>query len=171
MKISMVMTLIGKDRPGLVEAVSGVIEEHGGNWEESRMAQLAGEFAGLVHLHVPEERAADLEAALGQLDDLRVVVARATDEEPPAGTHALNLEVVGPDQPGIVHQLTAALAAQGINVEELESEITSAPMSGEKLFRARAKLRAPQSLTHEELEEALEQIAASLMADISVDES
>ena len=50
----LVLTLIGSDRPGLVEAVAEVIAGHGGNWLESRMAHLAGKFAGILRVEIPE---------------------------------------------------------------------------------------------------------------------
>ncbi len=174
-KQSLVMTVIGKDHPGLVESLSAIIEEHGGNWEESRMVHLAGQFAGLVHVHVPELRATGLETALGGLDGLSVVVARAPDEQTsaadalrlaPSGTNLLELEVEGQDHPGIVHRVAEAVAAKGINVEELETELSAAPMTGQKMFRARARLRAPKSVSLEDLTEDLEDLAADLMVEV-----
>ena len=168
---SLVMTIIGEDRPGLVEALSAIIDEHGGNWEESRMVHLAGEFAGLVHVQVPRDRAGELERALGGLKGLSVVVARAQEGEPlPADAHFLELEVIGQDHPGIVHRLAQAIAAERINIEELETEIVDAPMSGEPLFQARARLRAPKSVTLEDLERDLQRVAADLMVDIRLEE-
>lgn len=167
---TLVMTLIGRDRPGLVESVAAVVDAHGGNWEESRMARLAGEFAGLLRIQVPAESAAALEAALGELDGVSVLVARAVDEGTAADTRFLELEVVGQDHPGIVHALSRTLAAAGINVEELESEIVDAPMSGERLFQARARLLAPASLSLEELGEELERLAADLIVEVRLEE-
>lgn len=171
MKESLVMTVIGKDRTGLVESLAAIIEDHGGNWEESRMVQLAGEFAGLVHVDVPRESCEELEAALSRLEGLSIVVTRAAEEVPaPADTHLLELDLVGQDHPGIVHKISEAIAATGINIEELDTEVTSAPMSGEQLFHARAKLRAPMELGLEEIERSLERLAADLMVDIHLEE-
>ena len=170
MSRSLVMTLIGRDRPGLVEALAAVIEEHGGNWEESRMVQLAGEFAGLLRVEVSEARAAELERALGRLDGVSVVVARAAAGPAAAGSRLFTLEVVGQDHPGIVHGLAATLAGLGVNVEELESETTDAPMSGEQLFRARARLRVPEELAADRLRRQLERQAADLIVDLRLEE-
>lgn len=171
MSQSIVMTLIGKDRPGLVEAVSAVIEEHGGNWEESRMVQLAGEFAGLVHVSVPDAKATGLEAALRDLGGVAVVVSRTAPEEPLGGdTHFLKLEVVGQDHPGIVHRLSQEIASYKVNIEELDSELRSAPMSGETMFHATARLRAPKSLSLEELTATLEEIASDLMVELHLED-
>lgn len=171
MSQSIVMTLIGKDRPGLVESVSAVIEEHGGNWEESRMVQLAGEFAGLVHVSVSDAKASGLETALRDLEGIAVVVSRTAAEEPSGGeTHLLKLEVVGQDHPGIVHRLSQVIASLKVNIEELESELRSAPMSGEKMFHATARLRAPKGLSLEELATKLEEIASDLMVELHLED-
>ncbi len=162
------MTVVGKDRPGLVESLAALIEAHGGNWEESRMVHLAGQFAGLVHVHVPGPRAADLEAALDGLGGLSVVVARAADEpSSPGETNLLELEVEGQDHPGIVHRVAEAVAARGVNVEELETEVSTAPMSGQKMFRVHARLQAPKSVSLEALTDDLEDLAADLMVEIT----
>ena len=128
---SLVMTLIGKDRPGLVASLSAIIDRHGGNWEESRMVELEGEFAGLLHVQVPGDRAGELTAALRRLEGLAVTVARAPESPPPGGdSRAMTLEIIGQDHPGIVHQLAEAIARRGVNIEELTSELRSAPMAG-----------------------------------------
>ncbi len=168
---SMVMTLIGKDRPGLVESFAAVIENHGGNWEESRMVQLAGEFAGVLHVHVPGDRAGDLEAALGELEGMSVAVAVAVEVEPTApAARFLELDVVGQDHPGIVRRVAAAIAAAGINVEELETAVESAAMSGEKMFHAKARLLAPKSVSRDDLKDALEELSHDLMVELRVEE-
>src|SRR5512140_1039463 len=118
--IDLVLTLIGPDHPGIVDSVSEVVAAHGGNWLESRMAHLAGKFAGVLCIEVEEDRAADLEAALGRLEvsGLRIVVERSEPVE--AGRQrAMEIELLGVDRPGLVHEVSALLAAHRINVEEL----------------------------------------------------
>ena len=170
MKQSLVMTLIGRDRPGLVEAVAAIVDARGGNWEESRMVQLAGQFAGLLRVEAPAEELGALESALRAIDGLSVIVAREADEAARDDARLLDLEVVGQDHGGIVRGLSAALAASGVNVEELESDVVDAPMSGERLFQARARLRAPAALTVDELRSRLERVAADLIVEVSLDE-
>jgi glycine cleavage system regulatory protein len=168
MQVPLVMTVIGKDRTGLVEAIARLVADHGGNWLESRMCRLGGEFAGILRVHVASERRAALEQALAKLSDLSVVV-RA--DEP---THAVaepvfaTLEVIGPDRPGIVREITHALAAQGANVEELSTECSSAPMSGEPLFQARAKLMLPEDTTVIALRQSLERAAAEIGVEFTI---
>ncbi len=169
---SLVVTVIGKDRPGLVESVSAVVEEHGGSWVESRMSRLAGEFAGILRVSVPAAQADALAGALEALraDGLRVVVERGFEETAEEG-HLIVLELIGSDRPGIVHKISEALAARGVNVDELNTECEGAPWSGDTLFKAMARLRAPEGLDLDQLRESLEAIAADLMVDISIGEA
>jgi glycine cleavage system regulatory protein len=170
MQIPLVMTVLGKDRTGLVESIARLVAEHGGNWLESRMCRLGGEFAGILRVHIPAEKRAALEQALAKLNDLSIVVR--SDEAPRAAgeSHLATLEVVGPDRPGIVREITHALAAQGVNVEELSTECVSAPMSGEALFQASAMLLLPAGVSVSALRQALEQAVTGLTVEVTLAE-
>jgi len=169
MQNSLVMTIIGADRLGLVDSVAGLVAEHGGNWLESRMSRLGGQFAGILRVEIPAEKEAPLLSALKGLEARGLTVVAHSDHQGPAPANkALSvLEIVGQDRPGIVRQLSHALADFGVNVEELHTECVSAAMSGETLFRARAKLSIPESCNVAELRRTLEKIAADLIVDIS----
>jgi glycine cleavage system regulatory protein len=169
MQIPLVMTIIGKDRTGLVESVASMVAEHGGNWLESRMCRLGGEFAGILRIHVPAEKQAALIAALNglQKQGLNVVVSAGQDGVVSGEGQFTALEIVGHDRPGIIREIARALASQRVNVEELSSELVSAPMSGEILFKAQARLQLPENCNMAALREELETIAADLMVDIS----
>lgn len=171
MHTSLVLTVIGPDRPGLVEAIAAVIARHGANWEESRMAQLGGQFAGMLRVTASEETQDALEDALAGLGSvgLKVTVARA------AGAQAqvpklLHLNLVGQDRPGIVREIAEALARRGVSIESLETRCVSASMSGEMLFEAEAVLAVPPALAAEELRTALEALANELMVDLDLAE-
>jgi glycine cleavage system regulatory protein len=172
MQVPLVMTVIGKDRTGLVESVARLVADHGGNWLESRMCRLGGEFAGILRIHVPKEREPALVLALQNLQVQGLTVVVRPDPEAPGVTpkKLASLEIVGHDRPGIVRQITAALAKQGVNVEELETECSSAPMSGEMLFKAVAKLQLPESCAVAHLHAELEKIAGDLMVDLTLQE-
>ncbi len=167
----MVLTLIGDDRAGLVDALSGVIAEHGGNWEQSHLTELAGKFAGIVLVTVPDAKAA---ALVEDLEPLRrqglldVTAERASADEPHGEPTRLALHLVGVDQPGIVHDVSHALATLDVSIETLETATSSAPMSGETLFTADAVLALPPSTTADTVAEVLEQLAHQLMVDIDV---
>jgi glycine cleavage system regulatory protein len=168
MKVSLVMTVIGPDRPGLVDAISGLVTAHGGNWLESRMSRLGGQFAGILRVEVPGENQPTLVHALEALRarDLSLVIVPDQGETGGTETPQTTLEIVGQDRPGIVRQISHALAAHQVNVEDLHTECDSAPMTGETLFKARAKLHIPAACNLAALRADLERIAADLMVDL-----
>ena len=169
MRKSLVLTVIGDDRPRIVEALADQVLAAGGNWEESRMSRLAGKFAGLLRVSVEAGRASELTRGLTALQGGLTIVVEETDETPASAGPALRLELVGNDHPGIIRDISRALAQQRINIEELETGVASAPMSGELLFRARALVRLPPSVTVESLRVQLEALAGELMVDIDVE--
>ncbi|MBW2424494.1 MAG: glycine cleavage system protein R [Deltaproteobacteria bacterium] len=169
---ALVLTVIGEDRPGLVEALAELIERHEGSWDESRMARLAGHFAGVVQIHLPEGRAEGLVEALPSLA-ARGLEATVVDSDwsLAAVDHrdSYRLELVGQDRPGIVREISAALASLGVSVQDLRTIVESAPMSGERLFRAEAELAPPADLGRDEIRAALERLADDMMVDIVLD--
>jgi glycine cleavage system regulatory protein len=164
----LVLTLIGPDRPGLVEAVAEIVAAHGGNWLESRMAHLAGKFAGILRVEIPKDKAEAALAALGQLEarGLRIVGEPSTESEAASGGRTLDLDLVGLDRPGIVREISQLLANSGANVEELSTDRASAPMSGEMLFSAKARVRLPSGGDLATLRAALERLANDLTVEI-----
>ena len=171
MQIPLVMTLISPDRTGLVEAVARAVADHGGNWLDSRLCRLGGEFAGILRVDIPADEKSALLAALQKLqtDGLQIIVRDDTPVAAGAGKQA-KLEIVGADRPGIVREITSALARAGVNVEEFSSEVSSAPMSGETLFKAGARLQLPEHGDLAALKKNLEKIAADLLVDVSLAE-
>jgi glycine cleavage system regulatory protein len=173
MKTHLVMTIIGSDRPGLVELLATVIARHEGNWLESRMSRLGGHFAGILHVEAPGEQEKSLATALTDLAShgLTVVVHPSGETvEIPAESLAC-LQIVGQDRPGIVQQISKALSQQGVNVEELNTEYLSAPMSGEALFKAEVMLRVPPSADLASLRQGLEKVAGDLMVDVALEKA
>ena len=163
------MTVIGADRPGLVESVASLVASHGGNWLESRMSRLGGQFVGILRVQVPAEREASLAAALKELagKGLSIVIHSDKAGAPVAKAELRLLEIIGQDRPGIVQQITRALASHGVNVEELETECVSAAMSGETLFKAKAKVLVPASTNVAALKAELEKIASDLIVEVA----
>jgi len=77
--------------------------------------------------------------------------------------------VIAREVAGIIRDVSRVLAERGVNVEELESEVSSAPMSGERLFTARARLRVPPTLGLADLRASLEKLAGELMVDLTTE--
>jgi glycine cleavage system regulatory protein len=170
---TLVLTVIGDDRAGLVDALAAPIVEHDGNWDRSHMARLAGKFAGIVVVTVPDERVGDLTSRLGTLAGqglLDVTVAIAAPDGTPDRDSFLQLHLIGHDRPGIISEVAAALARRAVSIEELETSSSSAPMSAERLFEATATLRVPAGIDPADLRSTLESIANELMVDLDVTE-
>jgi glycine cleavage system regulatory protein len=167
MLATLVMTVIGADRPGLVQLVAACVADHGGNWLESRMCRLGGEFAGILRVEIPAEKKSALLAALQKISGLNVVIQPTQSAVAVTSGRQTKLEIVGSDRPGIVREITAALARANVNVEEFFSELVSAPMSGETLFKASARLQLPEHCDLAALKRDLEKIAADLLVDVS----
>jgi glycine cleavage system regulatory protein len=168
----LVMTIIGRDRTGLVESLSRTIADKGGSWLESRMCRLGGEFAGILRIQVPADREQRLVESLKSLQAEGLAITIRPDETVIASgtTRGASLSLIGQDRPGIIYQISSALASRKINVEVLESECFSAPMSGEMMFSAVARLRIPESCAISDIRRKLEEIGSELMVDISFTE-
>ena len=167
---SLVLTLIGEDRPGVVGRLAEVVAQHHGNWLESRMAHLGGQFAGILRVEVEEQHAAALLAALKALaaEELKLVVEQTDTSPREEGYLIATLEIVGNDRPGIVAEISRELARERVNVEDFVTECGSAPMSGGSIFRASGRLRLPGDLPLERLRENLERIGHDLLVEISL---
>ncbi len=168
---TLVVVVIGDDRPGIVEQLAGVVSAHGGNWLESSMAHLAGKFAGVVRLDVPAAQATALEAALLGQPGLKVSVEKAASEKSAPAGRRLKLSLVGHDRIGIVREVSQVLARHAVNVEELETCTSSAPMSAAIMFHAQIELLAGPELDARALTVDLERISNDLMVDINLDET
>ncbi|MEI3867467.1 ACT domain-containing protein [Microbacterium sp. CCNWLW134] len=165
----LVLTLVGTDRAGLVAAVAEVIDAHGGNWEHSELAELAGAFAGVVQVSVPEERLDDLQAALDAVPGLVTVSVPGKGGGAPHDTTSrrLSFTVLGNDHPGIVHEISAALGSHGVSIDRMRTETRDAAMAGGRLFEATVSAVVPPSVEVAAVIADLERIAAELQVDVA----
>jgi glycine cleavage system regulatory protein len=165
---TLVVTIVGDDRAGLVAAVAEVIDSHGGNWENSQLAELAGAFAGIVEVSVAADGAEALRAALENIEGLVTVAVpgheTATDAAP---SRRVTFEVLGNDRPGIVRELSTTLSAQGVSIERMTSETRDAAMAGGRLFDATISAVVPASVDIDGLAEELERLAHELQVDVT----
>ena len=165
----LVLSVIGPDRPGLVELIASTVKEAGGNWLESRMCHLGGQFAGVLRVQAAEGRSEALQAAVSALSEkgLSVVVKEAGETGEGDCHEVATIDILGADRPGIVSLISNAFARHSVNVEELSTRCRSAPMSGEPLFEAKARVCIPSDCDVSDLRGELELIAADLMVDVS----
>jgi glycine cleavage system regulatory protein len=166
----LVLTIISDDKPGVVELLAQTITQHQGNWLESRMAHLAGKFAGILQVAIDRESEAALREALGNLSDqgLKIVVESAAETIKPTGKE-FQFSVVGSDRPGIVFEIAQAFASRHINMSELETACSSMPWSGEPMFEATGLIQVPKSVDMDELYEQLDIIADELAVDVRLE--
>lgn len=169
---SLVVTIMGADRPGIVSALADRAQRFGANWAASRMTRLAGEFAGMVHLEVPRENADALATALRGMAStgLQVVIARSDGANLPASLRGVELELVGEDRLGIVSSLTRMLAERSISIENIHTEIVKSGGVGKQTFKVEARLLVPATLSVDELRRELGALASEMMVDISLGE-
>jgi len=166
---SLVLTVVGDDRAGLVAALADVVSDHGGNWEHSQLAELAGTFAGIVVVSVPDDRVAELREALDLLDGMLKITVHAGAAQPaPEDRPELTLSVLGNDHPGIVRDISAVLSRHLISIDDLTSQTRDAPMAGGRLFEARVVARVPRDADLAAVRSDLEELAAELLVEISV---
>ena len=170
MQAQLVLTIISDDKPGVVELLAQIITQHQGNWLESRMAHLAGKFAGILQISVASEKQAALSSALLGLADhgLKIVVETALNSVKPAAKE-FYFSVMGNDRPGIVHEIAQAFAGRNINMRELETACSSMPWSGEPLFEANGLIEVPAAVDMDELYSQLDIIADELAIDIRLE--
>lgn len=166
--MTLILTLLGPDRTGIVEQVSDSIAAHGGNWLESRFCRLGGQFAGILQAEIPGERRESLHRAFDSMraEGFEITIREGKPLVTAEAKRLASLEVVGTDRPGIVRQISQLLASHHINVEDFESDCESAAMSGQPLFSARATLALPAGASLENLHRALETIADDLMVTV-----
>ncbi|WP_020592518.1 glycine cleavage system protein R [Kiloniella laminariae] len=169
---NIIMTVIGTDRSGLVDQLSATITDHGGNWLESRMSRLSGYFAGILRVSVPEEQLVSMEAALQHLtgDSLQLVIAHETAGADEGPQKALHLEVLGPDHPGIVHDISHALATKNIGISSISTDCRDGAMSSERIFSADINISVPVNVSVDSIRDELEDLANELMVDITMDD-
>src|SRR5690606_8953647 len=168
MSTQLVITLIATDRPGIVEQVADVIGRCEGNWLESSLSRLGGQFAGILLVEVAREREDALRAALAALADrgIRATLDQAGAPQTRLPGQRLLLSLVANDRRGIIGEISRVLARREVNLDELHTSTENAPMSGERLFHASAEIVLPAGLGREDLRLALEDLSDDIMVEI-----
>jgi len=168
----LIITVIATDRPGVVRALSDTVLNNQGNWLESSLSRLCGQFAGVVHLSVPSKNKATLLAAFDSLQADGINVTSHSDVSNEAASidiKPLEITVEANDRPGIVEEITAVLAKLNVNVEQMQTECVSASMAGYELFRADLAVSLPEGLKIDQLEASLENVSDDLVVSLVFD--
>lgn len=167
-----ILSILSDDKPGVVKQIAQIVSLHGGSWQESRLTQLAGKFAGVVRITLSDEQQPALRASLEGLkqDGIRVQVEDVESLRQQAPTRSARFSLAGPDRPGIVLEITQALIQYQINVKDLKTHCSSMPYSGEPLFEAEGILSLPAATDFDLLNDQLNHIADNLALDIQLEE-
>lgn len=167
----LVLTVMSKDRPGIINELSTLLAEANGSWVESSMLSLNGKFAGILSATVPTANKDSFETALRALDGkgISVRVEAGNQQDSQNESTPIQLELTGQDRPGLLAQLTGLLSSNNINIVELSTQCESASMSGETLFIANCKADLPATLGADKLQEHIESLADDLVVDITLE--
>lgn len=171
-KLQTVLTAIGADRPGIVEQVSALIDEAGGNIEDSRMAILGGDFALILLFTGGASTVERIRKGMTRVARRLRLTCALKSTRPRAkggGFLACRLRVTGLDHPGIVHRVGRVLARGGVNVASLDTHVSEAPVSGAPVFVLAADLQVPLGLPVTELRAALQQACDAEALDFTLD--
>lgn len=158
MRNDIVFTLTGPDRVGIVDDVSAILLDLGGNVSSSRMARLGGEFAILMLVSLPAETVAGVEDAFKHMTAQGYKITTSPTEEQTAKATAqalYKIQVEGADHEGIIHDIAQGLSDSGINIESMETSIVPASVSGAPLFRMSALLSVPANVEETDWIEAV----------------
>jgi glycine cleavage system transcriptional repressor len=172
MNKEIVLTLTGHDRVGIVKEITNVMVKHGGNVENSRMARLGGEFAMLALIALDDKDLPEFEADLQKLRDegFQITLLQTEDDHAKkyAGWLTCQIEVLGADHEGIIYEIAQHLAGEGINIEDVETTTTPAPMSGAPLFKMQATVPVPPNLSFNKWSDSLEETGDKLNVTVKV---
>ncbi|REL27880.1 amino acid-binding protein [Thalassotalea euphylliae] len=161
----LVISFVGKDQPGIVDKLSGIIQQHQGNWQNSSLHHLTGTFAGVIEVSASSEHIEALNQALQALQELQVQTQITTPAD--SGEQAaVTLELTANDRQGIVQDISSVIHQQGGNLIKLVSKQGAAPHTGQTMFNAKAQIAVNQTQL-DTLISALENLADDLMVDIS----
>lgn len=168
---TLTLTVIGADRPGIVAELSDLVARHQGNWMESRMANLAGQFAGIVQIQIGSDQLGNLQAELQVLEQNGLKIVTVESGELVLSQRAqLEIELLGRDHVGIIQDITQSLASIHVTIEEMKTGCFSGSMSGGEMFRAWLRVGVPTGVSYEMLESTLHQVSNDLTVDLLIEE-
>lgn len=164
---TLILTVAGADRPGLVSAVADVVDSHAGNWENSQLAELAGTFAGVIEISVADDKADALRAALDALDGMLAITVSTGAVHGPLDSARISLTVLGDDRPGIVREISGVLSAHALSIEKMTTQTRDAAMAGGRLFESTVTAGIPATADLEALRADIERLTHDLQVDIT----
>ena len=167
---SLIISAIGSDRSGIVAELSNIITSHGGNIEESRMTILGSDFAIIMLVSVSPDWQESLEVALKSLNELKIITKPTKIQKASEGIQC-QIDLSGADNEGIVNVLSEYLAGKSINIIDMGTYISNAPITGTPLFNLKALTAISDDVDIAEIQSDLTLIAQKLGVEITVNQS
>lgn len=170
--IELVLTIIGRDRAGVVASLADVVRFHDGNWKRSELAEIAGTFAGVVVVEVGDDRVDELLANLLVLREQGLHVTAQQVEEPivPPDADDVRLRLTGDDRPGVVHEMSTAMSDAGISISRLGTVTDLPGEDGGKRFEITVQLSVPVGTDLDAVLDSIMQAAVGLGITIDVED-
>ena len=162
-----ILTVIARDKPGIVNSLSDIVLVNQGSWLESSLSRLGGQFAGIVSVRVPDEFLDGFKKSLSDIlpEGINVKI-HGFDEENDFDGKSATIIVEANDRPGIIDEISSTLVEKNVNVEKLVSMCESASMAGYELFKAEIDVTLPKRFTVTKLQALLEKVSDDLMVTI-----
>lgn len=170
-KDSLILTAVGPDQVGLVEKLAEFISAHGCNIEDSKMAVFCGEFA--VIILITGDSAGLIKIANGyrelEVQTALTISIKTPSQRRVAQSHLpYRLTASCMDHPGIVYRISGVLSGMDINIESLETQTYSAPVSGTPIFRLEAHISVPTKVNIKALRERFSEIQREENIDVEL---
>jgi len=170
--IELVLTIIGRDRAGVVASLADVVRFHDGNWKRSELAEIAGTFAGVVVVEVGNDRVDELLTNLLVLREQGLHVTAQQVEEPTVAPDAdeVRLRLTGDDRPGVIHEISRAISELGISISRLGT-VTDLPGQGDgRRFEITAQLTVPVEADLDAVLDSIGELAIGLGITLDVED-
>jgi len=164
----LILTVMAKDKPGIVKQLSDAVFAQQGNWLESSLSRLGGQFAGIVSVGLPVGKLNAFKRALAELSADGITVRIQTQEASKVEKRPTALiQLEANDRPGIIEEISSMLLGKNVNIEKIETSCVSASMAGYDLFRAEVTVSLPKRFTENRLQTLLEQLSDDVMVTIA----
>jgi len=164
----LVISAVGEDQPGIVNALSEKVLESGCNFVDSRMTVLGGEFAILMMVSGSWNTIAKLESTLPALEkqlQLTIISKQTEIRDQSAKKIPYMIEVVSMDHPGIVNNIADFFSSRNINIEDLSTGSYSAAHTGTAMFTMHMVISIPADLHLGNLREQFTEFCDNLNLD------
>ena len=161
--IELVLTIIGRDRAGVVAELADVVRFHDANWKRSELAEISGTFAGVVIVDVDDDRVDELLTNLLILrqQGLHITAEQIEEIVDAPDAQDMRLRFTGEDRPGILHEISTTLSGFDISISRLVTEQEPSADGGHH-FEITAQLVVPLSVDLDAVIEALEHVTDNL---------